>query len=640
MSGPLDNVSSLIGPSLLMTGNSPVLEGENLQLTIEGTPGEIIRLLMSIDGIDPFYSPLVNNVFIPTQPWIPAKLGKIPASGQKVLNISLNELGFDVVSIYAQATLKDVTQVGTPNGELTEPISLTLLDRDTFSVDCNGNGIEDDLDITSGFSIDLNGNGIPDDCLEEGDCDGNGVSDLVDITLGALDLNRNSVLDSCESVAFLRVDDNAPNDPVPGDPDQSDPLEDGSNAHPFDSLQEAVDAAISGDVIVVANGLYTGAKNRDIDPGGRDLTIISEDGPRRCILDAENLGLSFVYRSGETSAGLIQGLTMRGSARVLPGSIFVFESAVTVRNCIFQDNPGRGIGMSKLSGTVLIEGCLFQRNLPPGTGAGQRGGGIRYLQTVSTGPTTTFRPIIRNCTFFRNGMALEGGAIFLDCAGNSDMRFPVEIQNCKFIENSAIDGGAIAARTSPLNISNSLFVRNLASESGGAVRTLTCVSLVRNSTFYENVCEALSGSSGDGGGAIYANRFASSHDSPIPYVFELSGCLLWNNDMLAPGTVGDQVFLGGTAHLIALNSLVLGGELDVGSIGFGGTPTVLWGSENLDTDPLFVDALNNDFHLSPGSPCIDAGVATFINLTNETDFDGESRLSGPALDIGVDEVQQ
>ena len=41
------------------------------------------------------------------------------------------------------------------------------------------------------------------------------------------------------------VDDDAPGDPGPGDPDVSDPLEDGSADHPFDAIQESIDAASS-----------------------------------------------------------------------------------------------------------------------------------------------------------------------------------------------------------------------------------------------------------------------------------------------------------------------------------------------------------------------------------------------------------
>ena len=42
------------------------------------------------------------------------------------------------------------------------------------------------------------------------------------------------------------VDDDAPGDPGPGDPVISDPAEDGSAQHPFDAIQEAINAARAG----------------------------------------------------------------------------------------------------------------------------------------------------------------------------------------------------------------------------------------------------------------------------------------------------------------------------------------------------------------------------------------------------------
>lgn len=64
--------------------------------------------------------------------------------------------------------------------------------------DCNGNGELDDADIDSGFSNDLNGNGVPDEC--EPDCNGNGVPDDQDILLGtSLDLYGNGIPDECEA---------------------------------------------------------------------------------------------------------------------------------------------------------------------------------------------------------------------------------------------------------------------------------------------------------------------------------------------------------------------------------------------------------------------------------------------------------
>ena len=51
-----------------------------------------------------------------------------------------------------------------------------------------------------------------------------------------------------QSQTIWHVDDDAPGDPGPGDPSVSDPQEDGSSAHPFDAIQEGIDAWRNGDV--------------------------------------------------------------------------------------------------------------------------------------------------------------------------------------------------------------------------------------------------------------------------------------------------------------------------------------------------------------------------------------------------------
>ncbi|MGH8015332.1 MAG: M12 family metallo-peptidase, partial [Candidatus Zixiibacteriota bacterium] len=60
--------------------------------------------------------------------------------------------------------------------------------------DCNGNSILDNIDI-AGASDDENLNGIPDEC--EADCDGNGTPDSWE-TFFLNDINDNGVLDECE----------------------------------------------------------------------------------------------------------------------------------------------------------------------------------------------------------------------------------------------------------------------------------------------------------------------------------------------------------------------------------------------------------------------------------------------------------
>jgi hypothetical protein len=86
-------------------------------------------------------------------------------------------------------------------------------------LDCNHNGIPDSCDIDDGRSADCDHDGVPDEC--QPDCDNDGIPNTCEITAGAADCNhddipdacqlatgdanRDGVLDSCQTVDFLRL---------------------------------------------------------------------------------------------------------------------------------------------------------------------------------------------------------------------------------------------------------------------------------------------------------------------------------------------------------------------------------------------------------------------------------------------------
>ncbi len=75
---------------------------------------------------------------------------------------------------------------------------------------------------------------------------------------------------------------------------------------------------------------------------------------------------------------------------------------------------------------------------------------------------------------------------------------------------------------------------------------------------------------------------------------------------------------------------------DNASQDFTGVSSTYSGNNTVDEDPLFVNPVNDDYHIQSGSPCIDAGVIDFDGdgETWETDIDDQDP-DGTRMDIGA-----
>ncbi|RJP73750.1 MAG: hypothetical protein C4532_04080, partial [Candidatus Abyssobacteria bacterium SURF_17] len=167
----------------------------------------------------------------------------------------------------------------------------------------------------------------------------------------------------------------------------------------YSCIQEALDGASDGDTIIVRDGTYTGACNKNLDFKGKNLTLRSENRPENCIIDCEGDGRGFYFHSGETRASTVDGFTItNGSVSGNGGGAFIGNnSSPTIENCIIKGNLATSMGGGMYIGNgcsaKIVNGILAENE------AGS-GGGIYCWSST---------PIIYHCTIARNQAAYGGG---------------------------------------------------------------------------------------------------------------------------------------------------------------------------------------------------------------------------------------
>ena len=185
------------------------------------------------------------------------------------------------------------------------------------------------------------------------------------------------------------------------------------------TIQAGVDAAVDGDEVVVADGLYTGPGNRAVSTGTKLITVRSAGGPGGCVIDCETEDRAFVISGGAR----VEGFTIRNGRAVFGGAMLVAGDA-TIVGCDFDGNAADAGGALFIqNSSPAIIGCVFR-----GNGAQVSDGGAMY--------NLYGNPALVNCLMTGNSAAAFGGGIFSDLAALS-------LVNCTISDNTASRGGGI-----------------------------------------------------------------------------------------------------------------------------------------------------------------------------------------------------
>jgi predicted outer membrane repeat protein len=352
----------------------------------------------------------------------------------------------------------------------------------------------------------------------------------------------------------------------------------------FKYLQDALAVASKGDQIWVARGIYK--------PNQVGKPVRDEDAATFMLKNGVTIygGFPTGGSGWENSDPLVNETILSGDLK--GDDAMTNNLSMLLTDPTRSDNVAHVVKASGTDETAVLDGFII-------TAGNARGGRDRWpkepLPTQGGGLyCKAGSPTIINCIFKLNS-APFGGAVYF-WRGN-----PTLI-NCRFVDNFAEDSGAgIHLSECNATIVNCVFVKNSAVEKGGAIYNEANKAKIINCTIAKNYAYA--------GGGVYNQKSTPT----------VTNCILWGNTSRYGSDEPAQLY---------------GVKVEASHCCIQGLTPQLGGKDCLVADPLIID----DYRLSAGSPCINAGDSKAIPDGVETDIDGNFRIAGTAVDIGAVEA--
>ncbi len=323
-----------------------------------------------------------------------------------------------------------------------------------------------------------------------------------------------------------------------------------------------------------------------------------------------------------------------------------------------QDNNLGGALYVKGFDSVSVTRCVLMHN------RAQQGGGM-YLSNASIRCTHT--------VFDSNTAFFDGGGIH--CDGGS-----LSLDSCRFVDNSALNGGAVFSDNNQLAIHGGLFENNAAQREGGAIKayqlSLSHSMIIGNSVetgtgygggvycWHSGDCtnNLIAGNRAIKGGGLYAairetdvitnNTIVYNHaTSQGGGVFLYASSPTITNTLLWGNTVGFSLMSRSVRQLHLHDATYTWSDPDIYHCNIQGGAENFSGNgagfnytgdyeNNIDSLPHFADSATGDYSLLPESPCVNRGTPDTNGFgLGSIDLSGAPRIVGDTVDIGAFEVQ-
>ena len=362
----------------------------------------------------------------------------------------------------------------------------------------------------------------------------------------------------------------------------------------YSTIQEGINVAVNGDTVLVADGTYTGAFNRELtwDGNEKHLTIKSENGPEYSLIDCQNSGRAFSFiETNQDSTDRIEGFTLingyisAGWEVYGGGSICCYNASPIIINNIIRNNTvdeANGGAIFLYNSNSKVIGNNIKHNIATYSGfPGACSGGGIYINSGSV--------VIKDNTIKNN--------------------HTISIDH----ESSAM-GGGIFAYSAEVIIANNLIYNNGAHSGGfgsigGGISLVYCTneSKIINNTIFYNFAENGSGINCNRGQISQNIIVYNTHDG-LRCNWPTHTALIEHNNVW-----GNQI-----------NYVNCSPEIGNTSWGFNSNGTACDSCFNISEDPFFVLNQNGDFFLSQieagqnaQSPCVNAGSGLPINYNLE-----------------------